>query len=82
MPQAQDNGKKPATLPAFLDRNRILNVDQMAEGLGFSVAHLRRLYRTGKIPKPVQIGGRKLGWPAGTLIDLTTVPSDAGKVAA
>ncbi len=82
MPQAQDAERKVVTLPAFLDRNRILNVEQMAEGLGFSVAHLRRLYRGGKIPKPVQIGGRKLGWPAGVLIDMTTVASDAGRAAA
>ena len=82
MSQAQDVGREAVTLPAFLDRNRILNVEQMAKGLGFSVAHLRRLYRTGKVPKPVQIGGRKLGWPAGVLIDMTTVASDAGKAAA
>ncbi len=82
MSQVQDAGRKAVTLPTFLDRNRILNANQMAEGLGFSVAHFRRLYRTGRIPKPVQIGGRKLGWPAGVLIDMTTGASDAGRVAA
>jgi predicted DNA-binding transcriptional regulator AlpA len=59
-------------VPEFLDRNRILNVKRMAEVLGFSVAHLRRLYRNGKIPAPTKIGERKLGWPAGVVIDLTS----------
>jgi predicted DNA-binding transcriptional regulator AlpA len=50
----------------------------MAEVLGFSVAHLRRLYRSGKIPAPTKIGARKLGWPAGIAIDLTsTKPAKA-----
>jgi predicted DNA-binding transcriptional regulator AlpA len=59
-------------LPDFLDRHRIVSVKQMAEVLGFSVAHLRRLYRSGKIPAPTKIGSRKLGWPAGIAIDLTS----------
>jgi excisionase family DNA binding protein len=62
-------------VPEFLDRSRILSVKQMAEILGFSVAHLRRLYRSGKIPAPTKIGERKLGWPAGVAIDLTSAPS-------
>lgn len=72
MSKAQGEDRKAVPLPAFLDRNRILNVAQMAEGLGYSVAHLRRLYRSGKVPKPICLGGRKLGWPAGVLIDLTS----------
>lgn len=58
------------TLPPIFDQTRIVNTKQVAEALGFSVAHLRRLYRTGKIPKPVCIGGHKLGWPAGVIADL------------
>ena len=57
-------------LPAFLDRHRILNTKQTAELLGFSVPHFRRLYRTGRVPKPQPIGGRKLGWPAGVILDI------------
>ena len=64
-------------LPEFLDQRRIVSVKQMAEVLGFSVAHLRRLYRTGKIPAPTKIGWRKLGWTAGVVIDITS-----GKAAA
>ncbi|MCW6506970.1 helix-turn-helix transcriptional regulator [Lichenifustis flavocetrariae] len=59
-------------LPTFLDRHRMLNTKQSAEMLGFSVAHFRRLYRNGRVPKPQQIGGRKYGWPAGVIIDLTS----------
>jgi predicted DNA-binding transcriptional regulator AlpA len=66
-------------LPEFLDRHRILSVKQMAEILGFSVPHLRRLYRSGKVAAPTKIGGRKLGWPAGVAIDLTS--SNTGKAA-
>ena len=57
-------------LPTFLERHRILSVEQAAEMMGFSVAHVRRMYRTGKLPKPMKIGGRKGGWQAGVLIDL------------
>lgn len=64
--------QKPVVLPEFLERHRIVNPVQMAALLGFSVAHLRRLYRSGKIPMPKQIGGRKLGWPASVALDLTS----------
>ena len=59
------------TLPPALERNRILDVFQLADLLGFSVAHVRRLYRTGKLPAPVRIGGRKVGWPAHVAAALT-----------
>jgi predicted DNA-binding transcriptional regulator AlpA len=68
-------------LPDFLDRHRIVSVKQMAVVLGFSVAHLRRLYRSGQILPPTKIGARKLGWPAGVAIDLTA-SSKSGKAAA
>lgn len=62
---------KPVTLPPALERNRLLDVFQMADLLGFSVAHVRRMYRTGKLPAPVRIGGRKCGWPAHVAAALT-----------
>ncbi len=49
--------------------HRILNTAETAAFCGFSVAHWRRLYRTGKAPKPIQLSSRKLGWRAGDLID-------------
>ena len=62
---------KPVTLPPALERNRLLDVFQMADLLGFSVAHVRRMYRTGKLPAPIRIGGRKVGWPAHVAAALT-----------
>ena len=67
------------TLPLALDRVRIIGTKQAAEALGFSVAHLRRLYRAGKLPKPVRIAGRKLGWSAGSLVDLIASASHGEK---
>ena len=60
-------------LPAYLERHRILSIEVAARLLGFSTSHLRRLYRTGKFPKPLQIGSRKLGYKAGLLMDLTNL---------
>ncbi len=65
---------RPVVLPPMLERNRLLDVFQMADLLGFSVAHIRRLYRTGKLPAPVRIGGRKVGWPAHVAAALTGSP--------
>ena len=58
------NAPEPVTLPPLLERNRLLNVKQMAELTGFSVAHIRRLYRTNKFPAPIRIGGKAVAWPA------------------
>ncbi len=59
----------PVTLPPDLARNRLLDSGQAAVLCGYSLAHWRRLYRTGKVPAPVKINGRKVGWPAGKLLD-------------
>ena len=75
MPQGQDTGSKTTTaLPAFLERNRLLNVEQMADLTGLSVAHIRRLYRTKKFPEPVRINGRKCGWPTHVAMKLVGAP--------
>ena len=36
---------------------------------GVSLPHWRRLYRTGKVPHPIKVGERKLGWRVGALAD-------------
>jgi predicted DNA-binding transcriptional regulator AlpA len=72
--------KVNAQLPEYLDRQRIISVRQMAQLLGFSIAHVRRMYRTGKIPPPFKIGERKLGWTSAVAIDLTS-PSNTDKAA-
>lgn len=76
-PDRVENKPAPIVLPPVLDRARLVGVDQAAELLNFSVAHVRRLYRTGKMPKPVSIGGGKLGWKAGVLLDFIDGASGA-----
>lgn len=56
-------------LPTIAERSRILSVTQVATLLGLSVPHLRTLYRTGKMPRGIKIGDRKLGWPVGVVAD-------------
>ena len=57
------------TLPADLGRHRILSVAQTAALYGISVVHLRRLIKGGKVPEPIRIGERKLGFVAGVVLD-------------
>ena len=77
MPQAQDIGRRTApALPPTLADNRLLDIQQMSELTGYSVAHLRRLYRTNKIPAPIRIGGRKCGWTVATARKMTEAPAD------
>ena len=56
-------------LPNDLGRNRILNAEVAAAFWGVSVPHWRRLYRAGKVPRPIKVGERKLGWRIGVLTD-------------
>ncbi|HEY8009175.1 MAG TPA: hypothetical protein VIE66_20875 [Methylocella sp.] len=59
----------PAILPSELTLHRILSSSQAAQLWGVSVPHWRRLYRAHKVPAPIKIGDRKLGWRASDLID-------------
>ena len=56
-------------LPLDLGRSRILSAAESAAFWGVSLPHWRRLYRAGKVPLPVKVGERKLGWPVGALAD-------------
>ena len=56
-------------LPAEAGRSRVLESNAAAAFWGVSLPHWRRLYRAGKVPAPVRIGERKLGWRLGDLID-------------
>ena len=58
-----------ANLPSDLGRDRIFSTAASAAFWGVSVPHWRRMYRDGKVPRPIKIGERKLGWRLGTLID-------------
>jgi predicted DNA-binding transcriptional regulator AlpA len=66
-------------LPPDMVRHRIASAAEAAEFWGVSLPHWRRLYRSGKVPKPMRIGDRKLGWQLGALIDALAVRS--GKAA-
>lgn len=58
-----------------LARHRIMDSAEAAEFWGVSLPHWRRLYRDRKVPKPLRIGDRKLGWQLGILIDALEVRS-------
>jgi predicted DNA-binding transcriptional regulator AlpA len=55
-------------LPESLTLERVLDAKQGAELFGVSVATFRRLHRTKKLPAPVQISDRRLGWKARELL--------------
>lgn len=50
-------------------RYRVLDSAEAAEFWGVSLSHWRRLYRNEKVPKPMRVADRKLGWRFGSLID-------------
>src|SRR5215207_3687107 len=56
-------------LPDKVTGCRILDTAEAAEFCRFSVPHWRRLYRSGKVPRPVRLSARKYGWRLGDLVD-------------
>jgi predicted DNA-binding transcriptional regulator AlpA len=64
-------------LPTELSRQRVLNSREAAKFVGLSLPHWRRLYRAGKVPRPLQLGERKLGWRIGDLVDFLAVKAAA-----
>ena len=58
-----------ANLPFDLGRDRILSAAASAAFWGVSLPHWRRMYCAGKVPPPIRIGERKLGWRIGALVD-------------
>jgi predicted DNA-binding transcriptional regulator AlpA len=58
-----------ANLPSDLGRSRVLDAAAASTFWGVSLPHWRRLYRAGKVPRPIRIGERKLGWCVGVLAD-------------
>jgi predicted DNA-binding transcriptional regulator AlpA len=65
-------------LPSDLGRNRVLDAATASAFWGVSLPHWRRLYRTGKVPQPVKVGERKLGWRVGVLADALAARETAG----
>ena len=66
-----------ANLPFDLGRNRVLSAAASAEFWGVSLSHWRRLYRTKKVPQPIKVGERKLGWRIGVLADALAALAEA-----
>ena len=66
---AKAKTSEPVSLPDELKPKRIISAKQAAEMYGLSLPHFRRLYRAKKVPAPVQIGLRKYGWQAVTILD-------------
>ncbi len=64
-------------LPFDLGRNRVLDAATSAAYWGVSLPHWRRLYRAGKVPCPIKIGDRKLGWRICQLADGLAKRADA-----
>jgi prophage regulatory protein len=58
-------------------RNKLLGTAETAEYLNISVPHLRRCVREKKVPEPIRITSRKLGWKLGDLIDFVNAKSAA-----
>jgi hypothetical protein len=71
-----------ASLPPDLGRNRVLDAATASAFWGVSLPHWRRLYRAGKVPRPIKIGERKLGWCIGPLADALAVRAGDGVVGA
>jgi predicted DNA-binding transcriptional regulator AlpA len=42
--------------------DRVIGTREAAAMMNFSIPHFRTLYRTGKVPKPIKLSERKLGW--------------------
>jgi predicted DNA-binding transcriptional regulator AlpA len=57
------------TLPEGIARFRILNAAQSAAFWGVSLPQWRRLYRMKRVPSPVMLSERRMGWRVGDLID-------------
>jgi len=64
--------KKPerdgVALPPQLEAARVVSAAQAAAYWGVSLPHWRRLYRAGRVPRPIKVGERKLGWRSGDLL--------------
>ncbi|WP_131196854.1 helix-turn-helix transcriptional regulator [Lichenihabitans psoromatis] len=69
------------SVPAEYARNRVLDSQQAADFLNLSLPHFRRLYRLGKVPRPIKITERKLGWPFGLLNDFVASRTKAREAA-
>jgi predicted DNA-binding transcriptional regulator AlpA len=63
------NSNNRTSFSQEIERHRILDSMQASAFWGVSRSHWRRLYQSRRVPTPIKIGERKLGWRVGDLID-------------
>ena len=68
-------------LPETLLIDPVLGSAQAAKALNLSTVHLRRLAHAGKIPPPIVIGYRKLGWRLSTIRKVVAECEEAAHLA-
>ncbi|QEL21696.1 hypothetical protein FQV39_03200 [Bosea sp. F3-2] len=64
-------------LPAEIARKRVLPSETAAEFCGQTIENWRKLRQQGKLPAPITLGGKKLGWRIGDLIDFIDAKAGA-----
>jgi predicted DNA-binding transcriptional regulator AlpA len=65
--QSPPNGPVPPKLSlesvnASPDGDRVLNIEMVRAFIPYSKVHLRRMWETGKFPKPFKVGVNRLAW--------------------
>ena len=63
------NSKSDIDLPDSLTTERILSAAQAARFIGLSRPTLNRMRRAGKLPSPLQLSERRIGWRVRDLIE-------------
>lgn len=56
-------------LPPEIARKRVLPTELAAEFCGQTVWNWRKLRASNKLPNAIRLGGKRLGWRVGDLID-------------
>ncbi|MFH6781152.1 MULTISPECIES: helix-turn-helix transcriptional regulator [Methylobacterium] len=62
----------PREVASQIAMNRIVGAAEAASFCNYSLPHWRRLYRAKRVPAPVKLNGRKVGWKLGTLIEFNS----------
>ena len=62
----------PTEIAAEVAMNRIVGAADAAKFCNISLPHWRRLYRAKKVPEPIRLSERKLGWRLRTLIEFNS----------
>lgn len=67
--QAHSSVSPPADAQSQIAMARVVGSAEAAAFCNYSLAHWLRLTREGKVPAPVRLGARKLGWRIGSLVN-------------